>query len=83
MEEKFSCKKENVKIKNMEMNFTGFQVKNSGRDDNEKKMEFFKKSQDQIRFRYKYYNYKEPQRAKSSIKYRTINPESVFSSIDN
>ena len=43
---------------------------------NQKRIEFYKKSQDQVRLRYKYYNYsyKSANTSKSSIKYRTINP---------
>lgn len=47
---------------------------------NSKRLEFYKKSQDQIRFRYKYYNYKETN-SKSSIKYKVINPETTFNTI--
>jgi hypothetical protein len=44
---------------------------------NTKRMQFFKKSQEQTRLRYKYYNYvrKEvPAHSNNSMKYKSINP---------
>lgn len=44
---------------------------------NTKRMQFFKKSQEQTRLRYKYYNYvrkEAPTVSNNSMKYKSINP---------
>lgn len=85
-EEKLNEKKENIKIKNVIMSINGSEGRLKAiRPNNEKRLEFYKKSQDQIRLRYKYYNYNNKSTivSKSSIKYRTINPESTFNTIDS
>jgi hypothetical protein len=73
-----------VKLKNVAVLITDDESTQYVKSVNSKRMQFFKKSQEQTRLRYKYYNYvrkEPPNTSQHSMKYKTVYPDPMFSTL--